>query len=257
MMYLERGNSNVNNENFTQQVIVPFFIGMVDKNIISTVYDLDGNILVITNLHAKLWGYRHYKEMVGKSLSELIKCDKFAARIAKLDQIRQEVITKEKMITYINFFPYNDSIAMLLCYHFPVFAPDGTVIATRILAEQTSMFNHSIEIHHQFKNDSTSQSNKIILSPDKIKLTTREEEILYLLKIGLSQEEVAYYLGISRGTVIKTISNKLCPQFGIEGINTNLLIKKVIKSKYFDHIPTTLLRPKIIVIENDFESMID
>jgi len=76
-----------------------------------------------------------------------IKCDKFADRIAKLDQIRQEVIAKEKMITYINFFPYSDSIAMLLCYHFPVFASDGSVIATRILAKQTSMFNLRIIKH--------------------------------------------------------------------------------------------------------------
>ena len=246
---------NETNNDFLQKVIIPFFMGTIDKNIISTVHDVDGKIILMTNLHARLWGYRNYKELVGKTMFQLEKVDDHLEIITQIDQIRQRVLQEEKTITYMNFFPYNNCIAMLFCYHFPIFAPNGQVVATRILGEQASLFNHAVEVNQHFRPEDTCLA-QVRLASKSIKLTKREQEILYLLVIGFSQNDAADYLGITRGTLVKTISAKICPKFDIAGSNTKLLIKKVIKSKYFDNIPRSLLKPKVVLIENDFEHLL-
>jgi hypothetical protein len=246
------GSSNVD---FLREKIVPFFSGTINKNIISTIYDLDGNIVLITDLHARLWGYLSHKELIGKSLSQLEKIVSCPEIVTQLERVRQIVIRREMVITSINFFHYKDSMVMLFCYHFPFFSPDGKVIATRVVGEPVNLFKHSVEVNQQFKPDGVYE-NKIAQGKLNIKLTNREKEILYLLKIGFSQSDAATYLGISRGALVKTISTKICPQFCIRGSNTKLLIKRVIESKYFDSIPDSLINPKVIILESDFEHLL-
>lgn len=258
-MYLSRRCLNMLTtiDNFLQQVMIPSLLGIVDKNMISKVHDLDGKILIATNLQARIWGYKSYTELVGKSLRELTSIINSEKTLVQLEQIRQTVIKEEKIVSYINFFPYNDTMAMLLSYHFPLFNLEGEVVATRVLSEQASLFKHSAVVTQMFKAKVEDYQKTPKVVDESIKLTKRQEEILYLLKIGFSQSDAANYLKITRGTLSKIISTQICPRFGIAGSNTKLLVKHVIKTEYFKHIPKSLLKPKVIIIENDFEFLID
>ena len=236
----------------SNEQFITFFRGMVNKEILSIAYDLDGRVVIATNLQAKLCGYQDYRDLIGKTLFKLLPKTKFQKIVLKLDSIRQEIISTEKMISYVNFFPYQNNLAMLLCYHQPVFSATGEIIGSMMLAKQSSIFKHTLKINQLFR-----QSNKFNTNLDSIQipqnLTKREEEILYLLTIGLDQKTIAKYLGVTRGTISKTIACKICSKFGMTGTSSLRLIEKTIQSGYFKHIPKSLLIPKVIVIDNNFD----
>lgn len=65
----------------------------------------------------------------------------------------------------------------------------------------------------------------------QIKLTVRQEEIMFLLTIGFSQKEVADIYGVQRGTIVKSIG-VICEKFEIQGASTDKLIELVYEFGY-------------------------
>ena len=246
----------MDNQQFIQTIIIPSVQGFLDKDLLSVMLDLDGHIIIATNRYARIWGYDSYQELVGKNTIDLYQGPQDLELIKKLNYIRQQVIREEKVCTYLSFIIHPDGLAMTLNYHYPIFNPNGEVIATRNVSKQVSVFNHSIELTHFFKPKNRMAEPAASIDKKRIKLTKREKEILYLLTMGLSQLDAANYLGITRGTLAKILTEKICTQFEIEGTNTKLLVKKVIACKYFAHIPKSLLKPRVVIINNDFDLLV-
>jgi DNA-binding CsgD family transcriptional regulator len=69
-------------------------------------------------------------------------------------------------------------------------------------------------------------------TPDKKNLlSTRQEEIMFLLAIGFSQKEIAAIYGVHRGTIIKGIG-VICDKFEIAGASTDKIIELVYEYGY-------------------------
>lgn len=70
------------------------------------------------------------------------------------------------------------------------------------------------------------------ITPNKtVRLTNRQEEIMFLLAIGFSQKEIADIYGVQRGTIIKSMS-VICDKFEIPGASANKLIELVYEYGY-------------------------
>lgn len=67
------------------------------------------------------------------------------------------------------------------------------------------------------------QSPKLTI-PENPKLTVRQNEIIFLLAIGMTQKEIANLYQINRGTVVKSIG-VICTKFDFAGANENKLIE--------------------------------
>jgi ATP/maltotriose-dependent transcriptional regulator MalT len=76
-------------------------------------------------------------------------------------------------------------------------------------------------------NDSLSSlTTKNRLSSLNLKLTLREHEVLFLLLYNFSQEEIANILNVTRSTIQKVISIRLCEKFNLATSNSKELIAK-------------------------------
>ncbi len=84
----------------------------------------------------------------------------------------------------------------------------------------------------------------------KIQLSTRQEEIMFLLTIGFSQKEIADIYGVHRGTIIKSIS-VICDKFEIAGASTDKIIELVYEYGYGTP-PYQLLKTGIFEIPAPF-----
>jgi DNA-binding CsgD family transcriptional regulator len=83
-----------------------------------------------------------------------------------------------------------------------------------------------------------------------IKLSRREEEVLFLLISGITQGQIAEILEIKRETVAAIIRNQLRVKFLLPLVNTKLLIETAIARGFPDSIPESLWRPSVIVLED-------
>lgn len=240
-----------NNQQFIRDVAIPYFLGAVGKNFISVMYDLDGKIIIATDKYAKLFAYSSWSEIKGKTLSDLYPHEDYASFIDKLSILRKKAINEKRNITHLLYLPFNNkSFEMMLGYHFPIITPQGTVVASRAIIKRINMINASIQINNHLKSIASpkNRNNKAY------KLSARQEEILFLLTIGFPQEQAAQYLGISRGTIAKVISEEICPTFGIIGSNSKLLIREVISSNFFNNIPQRVMKPTVIEVADSFET---
>jgi hypothetical protein len=79
-------------------------------------------------------------------------------------------------------------------------------------------------------------------------LSQREFEIVYLLSNGLSQYEIASKLGISRSTVLKTITDRILPKFNLAENDSKELIKLAIALGIQAKIPKSLATEQIIIL---------
>lgn len=64
-----------------------------------------------------------------------------------------------------------------------------------------------------------------------IKLTQRQEEIMFLLALGFSQKEIAEIYDVQRGTIIKNMG-VICDKFEIKGAATDKLVNLVYEHGY-------------------------
>ena len=82
-------------------------------------------------------------------------------------------------------------------------------------------------------------------------LTRRQEEVLFLLIGGLTQEQIADTLGITRGSVSNYLLS-ISYKFGLSTQATSKIINIGIQNGYDKCIPHNLLRPKIIMLTHEY-----
>lgn len=260
---------------YIKRVVIPFFMGFVEKELLSVVYDLNGAIIIATNKFAQFLGHSNWHEIKSRTLAEIIQdgkhflgqhfdshCSETKSRtlaeiahtskrlLGQQNKIRKKIIRTESATTHLNILPFNGSTISAIVFHIPIFNPDGVVIATRAIWHKVNLMSLILSLNSDIINfDST--KNKFDSS--LVNLTPRQNEIVFLLAIGFSQNYVASYLKISRGTVSKLLNDSICPAFGIDGINTQLLVKKVIVSGYLNKVNHLFLKAQFIEISEGSE----
>ncbi len=230
---------------FIEKVLIPSFMGLVDKNIYKIVYDVSGKIIFATNKAAKSYGFDNWLQIKDKKLSQLPT--KHEELFKEIESIREVVINKQQVIDYLYFAEFSKKFDVQLVSHAPIFMPDGEILGSIITSRKFWLFN----LKHLFNR---LHKKSLIIEEDDIHLSNRQEEILFLIMMGFSQREIATFLKISRGTVAKIIAQDICPKFNINGSSTRLLIEKAFNLNYPKRIPNfNLIKPQIIIINHLFK----
>ncbi|AUR51697.1 helix-turn-helix transcriptional regulator [Aquella oligotrophica] len=250
-------------ETFINNVVIPSITGLLTAPIDITLYDTNGKVITASDLAVHNLGLSKKEEILGLSYkdadSKLIKSlcstieedlDDLLRMAQKIHKLQQISITKKIALSYVDIIPYNNSFEAMLINNLPICAPNGEVVALQATATKYKLFGiydylkqmyNSIEKTYEYKITKGSQL--------PIKLSKREHEILFILMAGISQYEAAQFLNITRGTVSKLLTDKLCPKFGVHGSNTKLLVEKAKKLQLDKFMPASFFRPKVIIMD--------
>ncbi len=252
---------------FTENVLVPNFMHLINQNIYSVLFDYELKVVVCTNLSARSIGIESWELAKGLSFSNYADSDT-AARIfaghyneqlmhslhqyaEKIYEIQKIVFSSRNVISFIDLLPYGGKFTSYLVTYVPILHPSGEVIAIQSFAIQSRFFSHQDYLQVII------DQNKELKYLHHDKLSLREHEIMFLLANGINQDQCAQILKVSRSTIGNIIANQLCPKFGIPGSNTKLLSQMALKHEYHQLIPSSLYRPYIVVLDEVLAEQIE
>jgi hypothetical protein len=256
-------------QTYIESVVIPNFSPMLNQYICSTLFDVEGKVIICTTKNALDTGFDSWQETVGLSFldvgHELITRtmkdvttaygDKIIATCHKIHQILKIAIEQRKVLNYIDLIPYSGHFKSYLNTLIPIFHPSGEVIAVQNLVVEFQMFEFS-----DFLNDHNQKTHiKSLQIPSKeppLKLPARQHEILYLILQGIPQEYAAQILNIKRGTLARIISEQICPKFNIHGSNTKILIERAMQMGFQHFMPKSLWAPGIIILDPEIAQLV-
>ena len=231
----------------------------------SALFDLDSNLLVVSEETRKQFGIENILSVLNKSFNLNNVTDENIAiltgfsdtthieaiRIAckKMIKLQQIVINHKRPVNFISLIPRDNIFSSRLVSYVPVFHDNGELVALQTYSSNCNLFgiNEYLTILQEKKLEPVTIKEYDL----PIKLTTRQHEVLFLLVRGLSQRQAADTLNISRGNLAKITVESICPKFDIFDADTSELIDRAIKLGYHKYIPQSLCRPCVIILDND------
>lgn len=198
--------------NFLNQVIDIVYSNYKEKPFLMSVFNFKKQLSFTTNFTKKVYNFPLYGESYNDynlSNDEKVKTDLFHETASKVLDI---CINSGVSATLIIFDEVRHNWGALHTTFTPIFTPDGAVCGVLSQSyEFTKLFFGCINWNND--PDVSFDVSKLEL------LTKRQADILYLLAINFSQEEIAQMLQIKRGTVsavINQISIKVnCQSYSI------------------------------------------
>lgn len=249
---------------YTEKVIIPNFMHLVDQKIYSVIFDYKYEIVVCTNHSAQSIGIDSWMGVVGLSFKNYASYelaatifdvkpnDKLMELICqyakKIYEIQQNIFNTKNVISFVDLLPYNGKFKSFLVTYVPILHPSGEVVAIQSFSIQSKFFSHQDYLQRQLLPE---EDKKLDRYAKIDKLTPREHEIMFLLANGINQEQIAQILKVSRSTVANIIANQLCIKFGIPGSNTKLLAQTALKHEYHQKVPHNLYQPCVIILDED------
>lgn len=250
------------NNLFLKEYIANNFLQLIDLPIYSCLYDHNYELVICTNQSAKSLGFTSWKDAVGinykndscQILANVIFGESYSNEhknaITKyatiIFDIQQKVFASKKVIKFFDLLPYNNQFNSFLVTYIPIIDKSEQVVAIQSYAIESKFFGFQEHFYTLYDNVSSKKN-----FPDKIELTKREQEIMFLLANGLNQDQIANTLQTSRSTVATIIATKLSVKFNIPGSNTNYLTKIAMEYGYFQNIPPSLFRPFVVPMIKD------
>lgn len=252
---------NNTKERYIKEVVIPNFMVLVEQRVYSVIFDYKFEMVICTNLSAESIGRKNWQDVAditfrnyaNRELAKSFFNEHYTPENAvfihqyakKIFSLQQEVFTHKRVVSFIDLLPYGGRFKSYLVTYIPVFHPSGEVVALQSFAVPSRFFSHQdflLEMLDDKKSDFCYKLDE---------LTTREQEIMFLLANGISQDQMAQILNTSRSTIANIIAKQLCVKFGIAGSNTKLLAKIALQCDYHQKIPHSLCRPYIIVLDED------
>lgn len=251
---------------FTENVLIPNFMHLVNQDIYSVLFDYELKIVVCTTLSAQSIGLERWEEARGLSFRNYANTD-VAAKIfsghyneqlmeslhqyaKRIYEIQSLVFTSKNVISLIDLLPYGGKFTSYLVTYVPILHPSGEVVAIQSFAIQSRFFSHQ----DYLRVITDEKTHEKYLHSEK--LTLREHEIMFLLANGINQEQCSQILKITRSTIGNIIANQLCPKFGISGSNTKLLAQVALQHEFHQLVPSSLYRPYIVVLDEKIATQI-
>ncbi len=232
----------ISKENFVNNILIPSNMGLVNHSVTFGIREIDGGILLCSNLwvqqinqHCKI-KMKDHTDAIGKDLTYFIEAAgiKDSMRMLKNEQLCFSRLKNGKVCDLI----LNRDNCNYLITHSPISLPNGEIFAYRYIYRKIIIpLSEYFYMNKKRFNVTRVSLNNVC----NIKLTEREQLVLFFLLLGLSQKEISVNLNCSRGLINKIIAEKLCPKFDIEGISSQLLIEKAIQAGFDSIIPKYLL----------------
>lgn len=246
--------TSIEKQNYLEQVLLPVFMPTIEQEIFSCIFNENHEIVICTNQSARSLGLNNWQQAIGISytntpaLLRKICGEKYSEENEKeilkytkvILKIQQSIFEKKRVASFFDLLPYNGTFKSYLVTYMPLFHTNGEVIAIQSVAHESKFFGFQ---EHFFQLASEPLSKKYLSTKN---LSRRELEIMFLLANGLSQEQIAKTLQVSRSTIATIIANQLSEKFNIPGANTQLLSKIAIEDGYFQYIPESLYRPFVV-----------
>jgi len=245
-------------EIYLRNVVIPFFSPMVNAPIYSTIIDRKHEIVMCSNQSARSVGLENWQSALGLSyklyaniaLLENHFKKYYNAKTAKLIhsyahqifRIQQYVFKHAQSVSFIDCLPYKKEFNSYLVTFSPIFDKNEKVVALQSIATEYNWFNTQ-DIFTEANSIKSADSQQIL------HLSTRELEVLFLLGLGITQEEIGAALGLKRNTIASIIRKQLCSKFNISGSNSKLLNNIALTGGYMKVIPESLWRPILIILE--------
>lgn len=259
--------SDYEKKEFTENILIPNFMHLVDQGIYSVLFDYELKIVVCTTLSAQSIGLERWEDARGLSFRNYANTD-VAAKIfsghyneqlmeslhqyaKRIYEIQRLVFTSKNVISLIDLLPYGGKFTSYLVTYVPILHPSGEVVAIQSFAIQSRFFSHQ----DYLKVITDEKTHERYLNSEK--LTLREHEIMFLLANGVNQEQCSQILKITRSTIGNIIANQLCPKFGILGSNTKLLAQVALQHEFHQLVPSSLYRPYIVVLDEKIATQIN
>ncbi|WP_151192633.1 PAS domain-containing protein [Cysteiniphilum sp. JM-1] len=230
---------------FLENYFIPFLNNYNDLGVNFIVHDLEGKIRFLNEQTAKIIANTEAKQLIGTTLFDLKIISE--SEYETLKKIRNEVITKRQIIRCINFST-NCLIEQGLSHHIyqcsvlPIIDLNNEVIGTLTTGRLLDNLNPYYHYIKGLNIDLSTETSKTLnlLSP-------RELEIVYLLAHGMSQRDVASFLGISRGNVSRVLTENISKKWDVEP-TTDAIIEKALHCGISTHVPKSLAKHQIIIL---------
>lgn len=243
-------SEDIERAKFIESILMPGLIGAQDKDIYLVVYDLSGGILFITNKFANLFGFGNWRMLAGKKFSEIVLLTGNNESFwRQLDEARQKVIREKKLVKYLNVYNYAYGLDAYVVLHTPIFDLKGNVVATQAINRRLGNYNPLNRYSQLYPDVGTKDSQKSN-TLTYFNLTEEEYEIIFLVHLGATQEEISGIMNISRSKIAKLISYKICAKLKIEDKSIKSLIEFINKYKLVNVIPNHLVDPLVIMIDS-------
>lgn len=253
-------------DQYIQEIVRPYFQTCIAAPMYAIIVDFRYETVMATNKTANSVGLTHWDETIGTSYKYYSRLDlttwyfgerynhKTAASIhhyaRKIFRIQQYVFKTGHPASFIDSLPYDKGIRSYLVTYIPVFNSSGNVIAIQSIA-----FDYRLAGYHEYIQDILEQK-KTVRNIFNIKLSKREEEVLFLLTCGITQEKIGEILEIKRDTVATIIKHQLCVKFSLPEVNTKLLIETALSYGFPFSIPESLWCPSVIILEEKLSNWI-
>lgn len=246
-------------DNYIHKIVGPYFQTAINQPLYSTIMDFRYQTVLCTNQSAISIGLSLGEEAIGTGYKYYSRLDlatwyfgkwynhKSATIIhhyaRKIFRIQQYVFKTGHPATFIDSLPYDHGICSYLVTFIPIFNETGNVVAIQSIA-----LNYRLASYHEYIQNLLEQ-NKSTVDRPQIKLSKREEEVLFLLICGITQEQIAEILEVKRETIASIIRNQLRIKFALPIANTKLVVETALSYGFPFSIPESLWRPSVIVLE--------
>lgn len=257
----------------TDEALSHQIMPLVNQNILHVIYDRDCRIVACSELSARSVGLSSWYEAVGASYQDtdnleymkmIFGCkynnlfyDKIAKCAKKILSIHKAVLNNNRIISYIDYMPYNEVFVPYLITCAPIAYNGNQAIGIQSFAQKcdylnilshTQIIRNMFEIKPEIDCGENNTENPV--------LTKREHEIVFLLANGLSTDEIFEFLGTSRSTISNIIASRLSPKFGLFGSSAKLLSKIAKKKGYHKLVPESLSVPCVIILDEQLSNEI-
>lgn len=246
-------------DQYLQNVVKPYFQTAISKSLYSAIVDFRYQTILCTDQSARSIGLLIGEDALGTGYKYYARIDLAhwyfgkwyndkSAYVThhyarKIFRIQQYVFKTGHPASFIDSLPYDRGIRSYLMTFIPVFNNAGNVVAIQSIA-----LNYRLAGYHEYiQNILKRQKSPVDIL--QIKLSKREEEVLFLLICGITQEQIADILEVKRETVASIIRNQLRVKFSLPIANTKLVVETALSYGFPFSIPESLWRPSVIILE--------
>ncbi len=249
-------------DQYISNVLVANFKPIIKSNVHASIFDYDLKLKVCTDMSAQSIGFSSWREVenisymdynnptvmekvFGTFYSEQNK-PLLISHAQRIIQLQKYSLSTGAIIYFIDLLPYNNIFTSFMVTILPIYHDSGEIVALQLISVETKFFNFQ---------DFLSNDGIFTLKTSSVKLTEREDEVIFLLANNITQERIGQLLKISRSTVAGCI-NQLCLKFNIAGSNTKLLSELATKYGYHTSVPKSLWKPSIIILDEQIAQLI-
>jgi DNA-binding CsgD family transcriptional regulator len=220
-------------EKFLKDVVIPSRVNQIGVEYFWALRDREHNFVLSSNSYARKFIGGNHQDILGKNLDYLVdSVGKSCVEITK--QQDNKIITNPLSNTSeLNIYKIKEVVEVELTTRTAIVFNNECIAVDVIINPLTQ---NCFDLDNYLKSKSINIDSSTQAKPAKIKLSQREETILYLLILRKTQAEVADLLRVSRSRVSQLVA-RICEKFGLYSNSARVLVDYAVANNYHESIP--------------------